>query len=373
MPLPASRRVERFAAALDGDAPADDPATQRLVGTTARLAALQVAGPTRTAAGRAAIVAAAAGALGEAAKHAAAPAAHAAAASTTPAAPAAAGSASAAAPAALAHAVVQATVFKVLTGVVALAVLGGGVEVAAQRSLPGQPFYGLKRATESVQLHLSGGATAQAEQRLDQARTRLAEIKALWPDRDSSAHSQQIADLMAALDKDIGLATGPLLAAGGSAAAELNATVTELQQELAALPRTLSGAGATAAGVSLALLGSLTSAVTGLPTLVPGQGPTAPVPGVPTLPVQVHSSGQPPASPTAGPTTAASTAPTTGQSSSPATLPTAPALPTLTPPPVSVPSLGLPSVPAPPAAGSVLPAPVASVVGCLLHVVGCTP
>lgn len=364
MPLPVSRRAERFAAALDGDLAESDAATQRLVGTTTRLAALQVAGPPRTAAGRAAIVAAASATLAEAAKHAAAPAAHAAASTGAATAPVT-------APAAAAHAVGQAVALKVVTGIVALAVIGGGVEVAAQRSLPGQPFYGLKRATEAAQLHLSGGATAQAEQRLDQARTRLAEIKALWPDRDSSAHSQQIADLMAALDKDIGLATGPLLAAGGSAAATLKATVTQIQVELAALPRTLTGAGATAAATSLSLLGSLTSAVTGLPTLVPGRGPTAPVSGIPTQPAQVQSSGQPVVAPTtAAPTgVVPSTAPTTPHSpSAPVTVPSI-GLPTLTPPPVAPPSVGAPSLP--PAVGSAAPAPVASVVSCLLHVVGC--
>jgi hypothetical protein len=306
VPLPVSRRAERFAAALDGDPSVDDAATQRLVGTTARLGALQVTGPARSAAGRAAVVAAASGALVEAARHAAAPAAHAAAST----------GAASAAPTAAAHAIAQAVALKAITGIVALAVIGGGVEVAAQRSLPGQPFYGLKQATESAQLHLSGGSTAKAEQRLDQARTRLAEIKALWPEKDSTAHSQQIADLITALDKDVALATRPLLAAGGSAAAQLRATVNELQTELAALPHTLTGIGATAVAASVSNLGSLTAAVTGLATLVPGSGPSGVFPAVPTAPVQVVPLPSTSSTPggaktvTPGPSTRPTTAPT---------------------------------------------------------------
>lgn len=372
VPLPVSRRAERFAAALDGDPSVDDAATVQLVGTTTRLGALQVAGPARTAAGRAAIVAAASGALAEAARHAAAPAAHAAASTG-------ASSAATTAPTAAAHAVGQAFALKAITGIVALAVIGGGVEAGAQRSLPGQPFYGLKRATEAAQLHLSGGATAQAQQRLDQARTRLAEIKALWPHSDSSARSQQIADLMTTLDQDIALATGPLLAAGGSAAGELTATVAEVQMQLAALPHTLTGSGATTVASSLSTLGSLSAAVTGLASLVPGNGPTAVFPTVPAAPVQVVPLGSAPVAPgaTTTPTPTLSTPPTTGPSVVLPTTPTGvlptgvlPTAPTAVLPSVTLPPI-VPSAPLPPAVSSVLPSTVTSAVCTLLQGIGC--
>ena len=376
MPLRVSRRAERFAAALDGDPAVDDAATQRLVGTTARLGALQVAGPARTAAGRAAVVAAAAGTLAEVGRHAAAPAAHAAAST----------GASAAAPTAAAHVVGHALALKAITGIVALAVIGGGVEVAAQRSLPGQPFYGLKRATEAAQLHVSGSGPAQAKERLDQAKTRLAEIKALWPGRQSSAHSQQIADLVAALDKDIALATRPLLAAGGSAVAELTATVAALQTQLAALPDTLTGSGAAAVASSISTLGSLITAVSGLASLVPGQGPTAVFPAVPTLPVQALPTGPSAVGPTTAPTTPQTSTP---GSTTPTTRPTLPVptvrpslptlpsvslppltVPTLSPPPFSVPPISVPTLPIPTAAAS----GIASAVSCLIHLApGCLP
>ena len=54
-----------------------------------------------------------------------------------------------------------------------------GVGLGASRSLPGQPFYGVKRATEGVQLATTVGTEARGKRHLEFARTRLAEVKAL--------------------------------------------------------------------------------------------------------------------------------------------------------------------------------------------------
>jgi hypothetical protein len=62
-----------------------------------------------------------------------------------------------------------------MAGVVAFA----GVSIASSRSLPGQPFYGLKRGAESVQLDLTHGDTAKGSKHLDFAATRLREVAAL--------------------------------------------------------------------------------------------------------------------------------------------------------------------------------------------------
>ncbi len=62
-----------------------------------------------------------------------------------------------------------------MAGVVAFA----GVGVAASRSLPGQPFYGLKRGTEDVQLALAHGDTAKGRTHLEFAATRLREVQAM--------------------------------------------------------------------------------------------------------------------------------------------------------------------------------------------------
>src|SRR3954453_6768013 len=49
----------------------------------------------------------------------------------------------------------------------------------ARRSLPGQPFYGVKRASEGAQLATTVGTEARGKRHLGFARTRLAEVKAL--------------------------------------------------------------------------------------------------------------------------------------------------------------------------------------------------
>jgi hypothetical protein len=54
-----------------------------------------------------------------------------------------------------------------------------GVAVAGAHSLPGQPFYGIKRAAESVQLDLASGAAAKGQRELEFAATRLSELRAL--------------------------------------------------------------------------------------------------------------------------------------------------------------------------------------------------
>ncbi len=62
-----------------------------------------------------------------------------------------------------------------MAGVIALT----GVGVAASQSLPGQPFYAVKRVGENVQLQLASGDTAKGTKHLEFAATRLREVTAL--------------------------------------------------------------------------------------------------------------------------------------------------------------------------------------------------
>jgi len=64
-----------------------------------------------------------------------------------------------------------------------------GVGIGASRSLPGDAFYGLKRADENVQLALARGDEAKGKKHLEFARTRLSEVKAL------AAHGEALPDL----------------------------------------------------------------------------------------------------------------------------------------------------------------------------------
>ena len=67
----------------------------------------------------------------------------------------------------------------VAAGLMAGVVAFTGLAVAASRSLPGQPFYGLKRGTEDVQLQLAHGDTAMGRTHLEFAATRLREVQSL--------------------------------------------------------------------------------------------------------------------------------------------------------------------------------------------------
>ncbi len=67
----------------------------------------------------------------------------------------------------------------VLAGGAAAATAIAGVGLGASRSLPGDPFYGVKRATEDVQLATTFGQEAKGKRHLEFARTRLSEVEAL--------------------------------------------------------------------------------------------------------------------------------------------------------------------------------------------------
>lgn len=66
-------------------------------------------------------------------------------------------------------------------------VLGtAGIAAAAQNALPGSPLYGVKRAIESVELSFATSDTARGQDLLDQAQTRLSEVRALSQGSDAS-------------------------------------------------------------------------------------------------------------------------------------------------------------------------------------------
>ena len=67
----------------------------------------------------------------------------------------------------------------IVAGAAAAATAVAGVGVGASRSLPGDPFYGVKRATEHVQLAVTTGQEAKGKRHLEFARTRLHEVQAL--------------------------------------------------------------------------------------------------------------------------------------------------------------------------------------------------
>ncbi len=75
----------------------------------------------------------------------------------------------------------------VLAGALAFVVTVTGIGVGATRSLPGQPLYAAKLATEALQLRLADGALGQGSRHLQFAETRLREVAALASGRGSLA------------------------------------------------------------------------------------------------------------------------------------------------------------------------------------------
>jgi hypothetical protein len=106
----------------------------------------------------------------------------------------------------------------VTAGAMAGVIAFTGVGIAASRSLPGQPFYGLKRGTEDVQLQLTSGDTAKGTKHLEFASTRLREVNAL-------AHG----------DAELAFGTGTTaMAAGGLSSAvtrKINETLADFNAE----------------------------------------------------------------------------------------------------------------------------------------------
>lgn len=69
--------------------------------------------------------------------------------------------------------------FAIATGAVAAVVAIAGVGIAASRSLPGDPFYGVKRSVQAAQLFVTSGEVARGKEQLGFAANRLSEIAQL--------------------------------------------------------------------------------------------------------------------------------------------------------------------------------------------------
>ncbi|MBV9487431.1 MAG: hypothetical protein JO246_15475 [Frankiaceae bacterium] len=99
---------------------------------------------------------------------------------------------------------------KRIAALASVATLGtslAGVGVAAAKSLPGDPFYGVKRASEDVQLWVTHGDAAKGRKHLEFARTRLAEAEQLDP------KSSHLASTLAAMDAETRAGSAELISA----------------------------------------------------------------------------------------------------------------------------------------------------------------
>jgi hypothetical protein len=107
---------------------------------------------------------------------------------------------------------------KIFSGIAAATVAGTGVGVGAHRALPGDPFYGIKKQVEAVQLDLASGTADKAKTRLGFAHARVNELKQLIKQdhitptsKLSSATEGHIRGLLQAWAENAGVATTSLI------------------------------------------------------------------------------------------------------------------------------------------------------------------
>jgi len=347
MNTPFTRRAEAFAEALDraaAGAPVDTAATAAGVAPLVFLAERLGSVPLRPVgmgpSFRDVLLAEAATTLAPASAAPTAPAPAAAASTTTSV--ASSGATVSALPTAL-----TSTAAQLVAGALSLAVAVTGAGFAAERSVPGDAFYGLKKLVERTQRGLAGSALDEARALSDEASARLAELRRLLDGgpldgADLQRVDQLVADLSAALDGVL-----DRLAAGDipqSLLDELTATWNSLAELVPDLPAT---AQAQALGTLAAINNRLGALVDGASPVNGGVHPTpnsaVPVGHPTTAPSTAPSAGAPttaptpPVSPAPAPTAPAPAATPTG---APPSLPVTPTtLPTATNP------TGVPSVP----------------------------
>jgi hypothetical protein len=152
-----------------------------------------------------------------------------------------------------------------LAGTVALATSVAGVGVAAARSLPGDPFYGVKRATEAVQLWTARGDEAKGKRHLEFAQTRLAEVQALSP---TSSH---VVSTLAAMDAETRAGSSELIAAYRSShsTAPLTDLVVFSRHQLSGLTRLSATLPAGLRAKEASSIGLVTSVVRQVHTVAP--------------------------------------------------------------------------------------------------------
>lgn len=267
-------------------------------------------------------------------------------------------------------------------GVMATVVAASGVAVASSRSLPGDPFYGVKRATEAVQLRVAGDEQEEGTRHLQFAATRLREVRALVLGRDAAAGAvaaapvpeqvgERVRDALADMDADTRAGVQLLLASFRSSRApeplqKLSRFATGQQAGLRGVLPALTGVAHEQAQQSLSLLEGVRATSDKMLMLVdctavcdPAQvAPAPPAAGAPTPPCSCpaplpppQTAPVPPTSPSGPAEPEPSPTPTAEGSSSPE--PSSPPQPG-PPPPSQSPQpslpvpLPLPSAPVPP-------------------------
>jgi len=256
-----------------------------------------------------------------------------------------------------------------VAGGAATAVAVAGVSLGASRSAPGDPFYGVKRQVERAQVAVAAGTVAAGRERLDQAETRLQELRTIL------AGSRPDLATVAALAADWSLAARVGLSelAGSVADPRVAGRLTDFTRtsslELAALLHGAPSAVVMALAPAVETLREVETRLSAaLPAYVPVLPPLPAVPSLPAVPLPARPQPAPglatparpaPPRPSASPTVAVPLPPAhpgtpAATHPAPAAHPATPARPSAPVPDASLPatSPSLPvevsSVPAPP-------------------------
>ncbi len=271
----------------------------------------------------------------------------------------------------------------VAAGAMASVVAVSGVAVAGSQSLPGDPFYGVKKTAEAFQLRTADGDLEKGAQHLEFAATRLREVRGLTLGRDavdadaplptasrSAADADdvdRVRDTLAAMDDQTREGTELLTDAyrasrAGEPLRVLQTFATRQSEDLAALLPALPVRSQDRARISLALLTDVeqtTTELLGLGTCTDGCDPTQAAPTLPVVPGAPAGSSTEVPCDCAAPTPVPAPGPTApNESSAPEPEPTpAPAEPEPSSAPSPPPASPAPS-PSPSSGG--LPVPVPS-------------
>ena len=265
----------------------------------------------------------------------------------------------------------------VAAGAMASVVAVAGIAVAGSQSLPGDPFYGVKKGTESLELRAAGSDVDKGTKHLEFAAERLREVRGLALGRDAAlgpiapgtagalggSISERVRETLAAMDaetrKGSALLTEAYRDSNDEAPLEILTSFADTQSDdLRELIPSLPTAARTRAEQSLALVSTVavqTSQLLAVGVCTDSCSPTAPAPQLPT-------GNQPAPQPAPTATTDApcgcETVPTPSPTSAPSPEP-APQ-PTESPEPQPDPTRSAAPSPSPSASSNPLPAPIPS-------------
>ena len=119
----------------------------------------------------------------------------------------------------------------VAAGAMASVVAVSGVAVAGSQSLPGDPFYGVKKTAEAFQLRTADGDVEKGTQHLEFAATRLREVRGLTLGRDAADAGPELGPAAMAGGITLRSATQPL-AAGDALSADMADRVKQTLAEM---------------------------------------------------------------------------------------------------------------------------------------------